>query len=108
MRRREFVTLLGGAAAWPSAARSQQSDRIRRIGMLSNMSSDDSQGREEAAAFAEALKTHGWIPGGNLQIDYRWGAAMASAIAPTRRSSLRKRPTCCWPSAAPQSAPCSV
>ena len=74
MRRREFITLLGGAAAWPSAARAQQSDRIRRIGMLSNMSSGDSQGREEAAAFAEALKVHGWISGGNLQIDYRWGA----------------------------------
>ena len=101
MRRREFIALLSGAAAWPSAARAQQSDRIRRIGMLSNMSSGDSQGREEAAAFAEALKVHGWISGGNLQIDYRWGAAMASAIAPTRRSSLRKRPTRCWPSAAP-------
>ena len=74
MRRREFITLLGGAAAWPSAARAQQSDRIRRIGMLSNMSSGDSQGREEAAAFAEALKVHGWISGGNLQIEYRWGA----------------------------------
>ena len=74
MRRREFIALLIGAAAWPSAARAQQSDRIRRIGMLSNMSSGDSQGREEAAAFAEALKVHGWISGGNLQIDYRWGA----------------------------------
>jgi len=74
MRRREFIALLSGAAAWPSAARAQQSDRIRRIGMLSNMSSGDSQGREEAAAFAEALKVHGWISGGNLQIEYRWGA----------------------------------
>ena len=74
MRRREFIALLSGAAAWPSAARAQQSDRIRRIGMLSNMSSGDAQGREEAAASAEALKTHGWISGGNVQIDYRWGA----------------------------------
>ena len=74
MRRREFIALLSGAAAWPSAARAQQSERIRRIGMLSNMSSGDSQGREEAAAFAEALKVHGWISGGNLQIEYRWGA----------------------------------
>ena len=74
MRRREFIALLSGAAAWPSAARAQQSDRIRRIGMLSNMGSGDSQGREEAAAFAEALKVHGWISGGNLQIEYRWGA----------------------------------
>ena len=74
MRRREFIAQHSGAAAWPSAARGQQSDRMRRIGMLSNMSSGDSQGREEAAAFAEALKVHGWISGGNLQIEYRWGA----------------------------------
>ena len=74
MRRRDFISIAGSAAAWPFAARAQQADRIRRIGMLSNMSSGDAQGREEAAAFAEALKTHGWISGGNVQIDYRWGA----------------------------------
>src|SRR6516162_1412411 len=74
MRRRDFISIAGSAAAWPSAARAQQADRIRRIGMLSNKSSGDAQGREEAAAFAEALKTHGWISGGNVQIDYRWGA----------------------------------
>jgi len=76
MRRRDFIKgIAGSAATWPlTAARAQQADRIRRIGMLSNKSSGDAQGREEAAAFAEALKTHGWISGGNVQIDYRWGA----------------------------------
>jgi ABC-type uncharacterized transport system substrate-binding protein len=54
--------------------RAQQPEQVRRIGVLSNKSSGDVQGREEAAAFAEALKTHGWISGGNVQIDYRWGA----------------------------------
>jgi len=77
MRRREFILgigLIGAALAGSLAAHAQQADRIRRIGMLSNMSSADSQGREEAATFTEALKVHGWISGGNLQIDYRWGA----------------------------------
>jgi len=76
MRRRDFIKGIAGSAAdWPlTAARAQQADRIRRIGMLSNKSSGDAQGREEAAAFAEALKTHGWISGDNVQIDYRWGA----------------------------------
>jgi ABC-type uncharacterized transport system substrate-binding protein len=75
MRRRELITLLGGAAAWPLAARAQQSERMRRIGVLSNKGSGDPQGHEEAAAFSDALKARGWISGGNLQIDYRWGAA---------------------------------
>src|SRR5262245_29655812 len=77
MRRREFILgigLIGAALAGSLAARAQQADRIRRIGMLSNKSSGDSKGRKEAAAFAEALKVHWWISGGNLQIDYRWGA----------------------------------
>src|SRR5215469_14516355 len=72
MRRREFITLAGSAAAtWPLAVRAQQAEQVR---LLSNKSSGDVQGREEAAAFADALKTHGWIAGGNVQIDNRWGA----------------------------------
>jgi putative ABC transport system substrate-binding protein len=74
MRRREFVVGIGSSSVWPLAARAQQSGRVRRIGVLSNKSSGDAQGREEAAAFADALKAHGWISGGNVQIDYRWGA----------------------------------
>jgi putative ABC transport system substrate-binding protein len=75
MRRRNFIAgLASTTAAWPVAARAQQAERVRHIGVLSNKSSGDAQGREEAAAFADALKTHGWIAGGNVQIDYRWGA----------------------------------
>src|ERR1700730_10557952 len=74
MRRREFVVGIGSSSVWPLAARAQQSGRVRRIGVLSNKSSGDAQGREEAAAYADALKAHGWTSGGNVQIDYRWGA----------------------------------
>jgi putative ABC transport system substrate-binding protein len=75
MRRREFIVGIGLSGGWPLVSRAQQGERVRRIGVLSNKSSGDVQGREEAAAFAEALKAHGWISGGNVQIDYRWGAA---------------------------------
>src|SRR5262245_45225070 len=75
MRRRDFIKATAAVTTtWPLAARAQQAERVRRIGVLSNKSSGDAQGREEAAAFADALKTHGWIAGGNVQIDYRWGA----------------------------------
>ena len=72
MRRRDFIKVVAGSAStWPLAVRAQQPEQVRRIGVLSNKSSGDAQGREEAATFAEALKTHGWISGGNVQIDYR-------------------------------------
>jgi len=74
VRRREFITLLGGVAAgWPLAARAQQPDR-RRIGILSNKRSDDPEGQDELAAFIAVLDARGWRLGRNLQIDYRWGA----------------------------------
>jgi putative ABC transport system substrate-binding protein len=78
MRRREFITLLGGAAAtWPLAARAQQPKRMRRIGALMNKAIDDSEARSEVSAFVGALQERGWTLGGNLQIDYRWGAGNA-------------------------------
>ena len=78
MKRREFITLIGGAAAWPLAVRAQQSERVRRIGVLMNKAADDSEGRSQAAAFLAALQGRGWTVGGNLQIDYRWGAGDAN------------------------------
>jgi putative ABC transport system substrate-binding protein len=74
MRRREFITLLGGGVAWPLAARAQQAGRMRRIGVLMSMAADDSQGQAWVAAFAQGLQKLGWEVGGNVRIDYRWGA----------------------------------
>src|SRR5262245_36152514 len=73
MNRREFITLLGGAAAWPLAA-SAQRERMRRIGVLVSLPADDHLTQERNAAFLQALGELGWIVGGNLQIDFRWGA----------------------------------
>jgi putative tryptophan/tyrosine transport system substrate-binding protein len=74
MRRREFITHLGGAAAWPLAARAQQTERMRRIGVLMNFTSDDPVSQDRLAAFVQGLQELGWTVGRNLQIDYRWGA----------------------------------
>ena len=73
MRRREFITLLGGAAAaWPLAARAQQPERVRRIAVLMNNAEDDPEGQARAAAFRQGLQALGWIEGQNLRIDWRW------------------------------------
>jgi putative ABC transport system substrate-binding protein len=75
MKRREFIMALGGAAtAWPLAARAQQGERIRRIGVLMNQSANDSESKLRAAAFLEALQQKGWTDGRNVQIDFRWDA----------------------------------
>jgi putative ABC transport system substrate-binding protein len=75
IRRREFITLLGGAAAWPIGARAQQSARVRHIGVLMYWTADDEEGQVRLAAFTEALKQLGWIDGENLRIDTRWAKA---------------------------------
>ena len=74
MRRRQFIALLGGAAAWPLAARAQQPDRMRRIGMLMNFSESDSRSQRRVAAFRQGLQELGWVEGRNVRIDARWGA----------------------------------
>jgi len=69
MRRREFVTLLGGAAAWPLAARAQQADAMRRIGFLHALSESDPDVQETTTAFALALRQLGWVDGRNVKIE---------------------------------------
>jgi putative ABC transport system substrate-binding protein len=73
VRRREFITLLGSAAAWPLAARAQQPERMRRIGVLTPFAADDSEGHARLTAFAQGLQQLGWTVGQNIRIDYRWG-----------------------------------
>jgi putative tryptophan/tyrosine transport system substrate-binding protein len=76
MRRREFITLLGGAAvAWPVAARAQQGEPVRRIGVLMYVGADDVEGQARLAAFTQTLKQLGWSDGRNLRIDTRWATA---------------------------------
>ena len=75
--RREFITLLGGAAAWPLAARAQQGPRTRRIGVLMNFAENDPEGQARFATFVQRLKELGWIDGRNVHLDVRWAAGDA-------------------------------
>jgi putative tryptophan/tyrosine transport system substrate-binding protein len=76
MKRREFITLLGGAAAtWPIAASAQQGERVRRIGVLTPLAADDSEHQARLATFAQQLEQLGWTVGHNLHIDTRSGAS---------------------------------
>ena len=78
MRRREFVALLGGvAAAWPLAARAQQPEQMRRIGVLTNLVADDPEAQARVGAFLQGLQELGWAVGRNMRIEYRWGAGDA-------------------------------
>src|SRR5262245_22754006 len=75
MNRREFITLLGGAAAtWPLAARAQQREKMRRIVVLMNLTADDPQSPVRLAAFLQGLRESGWTDGRNVRIEYLWGA----------------------------------
>jgi len=81
MRRREFMTLLGGAAtSWPVAARAQQPERVRRIGVLMGYAESDREAQAWVAAFREALQKLGWTEGRNIQIDTRWSRADAEMM----------------------------
>jgi ABC-type uncharacterized transport system substrate-binding protein len=80
MRRREFMSLIGGAAAtWPLAARAQQGERMRRLGILMNTNMDADQ-QTSVSAFVQALQQLGWANGGNLRIDIRWAGGEPAEI----------------------------
>jgi putative tryptophan/tyrosine transport system substrate-binding protein len=80
MKRREFITLLGGAATWPLTARAQPRERMRRIGVLMSLAADDPEGQARLTAFVQGLQELGWTDGRNVQIDYRWPAGDAERI----------------------------
>jgi putative tryptophan/tyrosine transport system substrate-binding protein len=74
MRRRDFITLLGGAASWPLAARAQQRERMRRISVLMGFEENDLEAKAFLSAFTQGLAELSWINGGNVRIDVRWAA----------------------------------
>jgi putative ABC transport system substrate-binding protein len=80
MRRREFITLLGSAVAWPLAARAQQTERVRRVGVLVAAAADDPEYRARVAALLQSLQQLGWVDGGNVRIDTRWATTDAGDI----------------------------
>ena len=80
MQRRQFIALLGGAATWPLAARAQQDQRVRRIGVLSALAEDDPESLARRPVFEQALKALNWTNGNNLRVDYRYGEGYAERI----------------------------
>jgi ABC-type uncharacterized transport system substrate-binding protein len=80
IERRKFLVTLGAAAAWPIAARAQQPERMRRIGVLMSLAADDPESQARHAAFLQGLQEWGWTVGRNVQIDYRFGAGDAERI----------------------------
>ena len=72
MNRRAFITICGGAAAWPLAARAQQGNRVRRIGVLMQGDENDPEQKRSYSAFTQALAALGWIDGRNVRMDPRW------------------------------------
>ena len=80
MKRRSFITLLGGAAAWPFTARAQQRERMRRVGVLMSVANGP-EGQARLTAFLNGLRQAGWIEGRNVRIDQRWGAGDPTPLA---------------------------
>jgi putative tryptophan/tyrosine transport system substrate-binding protein len=81
MKRREFITLLGAsAAAWPLAARAQQGERMRRVGLLMSTAANDPESRARVAALLQGLQELGWIDGRNVRVEYRWGEGATGQI----------------------------
>ncbi len=81
MRRREFIGVLGGAvSAWPMAARGQQGERMRHVGVLVPFAADDAEGQARVGAFFQGLALLGWTDGRNVRIDTRWATANAVEI----------------------------
>src|SRR5262245_10499566 len=93
MRRREFITFLGGAAAgWPLAARAQQAERVRRLGVLMGFAESDSLGQAALGAFRDGLQKLGWTEGYNIQINTRWATVDVESIQRCAKELIALRP----------------
>ena len=89
MKRREFVTLLGGAAAWPLAARAQQGERMRRVGIVTSVLETDADAQARYAVLRQALQQLGWTEGRSIKLDRRLGSASDSDVV--RRHAQESR-----------------
>jgi putative tryptophan/tyrosine transport system substrate-binding protein len=101
MKRREFIAFLGGVAAWSIAARAQQPERMRRVGVITALAEDDPEVKARLAAFRQELENRGWTEGRNLSIEYRWTAAdpararaYAAELAALKPDVIFAAPTC--------------
>jgi putative ABC transport system substrate-binding protein len=93
MRRRDFIALIGGAAAaWPFGVRAEQSDQVRRIGVLNALAEADPQAQAWEGAFRSRLTELGWIDGRNVHVDYRWGAASVDRLQSLAEELVRLKP----------------
>jgi putative ABC transport system substrate-binding protein len=92
IRRREFIPLLGGAAAWPLAARAQRADRVRRIGVLIGRDENDPEGKAYVSAFIQALADLGWTVGRNVRMDFLWTGADINRIRARARELVGLQP----------------
>jgi len=92
MKRRAFIAGLGSAAAWPLAARAQQGERVRRVGVLMRFPEDDPLGLSWVRAFKETLEVSGWRDGRNIRIDYRWGPSTFERLRTQAAELLNLKP----------------
>src|SRR5580704_18635738 len=92
LKRREFITLIGGTAAWPVAARAQQREQMPRIGVLMLYPENDPEGQLRATALQQGLQKLGWVVGRNVQINFQWGFGDADWIKSTAAQLLQLAP----------------
>jgi len=104
MKRREFITVIGGAAAWPLGLRAQQAAPMRRIGILMGGAESDQEGQSSAAAFREGLQNLGWMEGRNSEIDIRWAAADVESMKRFAKEIVTLQPDLILTSTTPATA----
>src|SRR6516165_5417921 len=104
MKRRRFITLLGGAAVWPLAARAQQGGRVRRIGVLMGGDENDPQEKRRYAAFTQALAGLGWTDGRNVRMDLRWGGGDINRIGTLAQELVGLQPDIIYTDTTPATA----
>ncbi len=107
LKRREFITLLGGAAAWPLSARAQQRDRVKRLGVLWGLAENDNVNEPYLSAFKQRLQDLGWIDGRNVWVEYRFTGGVTEHIRIAARELVAAAPDVIFATTNPAVAVCS-